>query len=59
MIQVKTFKQIATSRTIASFRAIQSLTRTPSQGIDRGRIVTGYGQMVNYEIRRQRRNSPS
>jgi hypothetical protein len=56
MITVKTMKQIATSRSIPSFRAVSSTMGIDNRTMDRGRVVTGYSQMVNHETRRQIRN---
>jgi hypothetical protein len=56
MITVKTMKQVATSRTIPSFRSVPSIMEISSQAVDRGRIAAGYSQMVNHETRRQIRN---
>ncbi len=53
MITVKTMKQVATSRTIPSFRAVPSMMEISSRAVDRGRMVAGYSQMVNHETRRQ------
>jgi hypothetical protein len=56
MITVKTMKQIATSRSIPSFRAVSSTLGIDHRTMDRGRVVAGYSQMVNHETRRQIRN---
>ena len=56
MITVKTMKQVATSRTISSFRAVPSVMEISSRAVDRGRMMAGYSQMVNHETRRQIRN---
>ncbi len=56
MISVRTMKQVPTSRTIASFRAMPSVMQMSSRAIDRGRTAAGYSQMVNHETRRQIRN---
>lgn len=53
MITVKTMKQVATSRTIPSFRAVPSIMEISSRAVDRGRMVAGYSQVVNHETRRQ------
>jgi hypothetical protein len=56
MITVRTMKQIATSRTIPSFRAISSRMGIDHRTVDRGRVAAGYSQMANHETRRQIRN---
>jgi hypothetical protein len=56
MITVRTMKQIATSRTIPSFRAVSSRMGIDNRAVDRGRVAAGYSQMVNHETRRQIRN---
>ena len=53
MIAIKTMKQVATSRTIPSFRAVPSMMEISSRAVDRGRMVAGYSQVVNHETRRQ------
>lgn len=53
MITIKTMKQVATSRTIPSFRAVPSMMGISSRVVDRGRMMAGYSQMVNHETRRQ------
>jgi hypothetical protein len=56
MITIRTMKQVATSRTIASFRSAPSSMGISSRGVDRGRMVAGYSQVVNQETRRRIRN---
>jgi hypothetical protein len=58
MMTIRTMKQVATSRTIPSFRSVPSSMGISSQAIDRGRMVAGYSQVVNHETRRQIRNNP-
>ncbi len=52
MITIRTMKQIATSRTIASFRAGSSLNRVQSASQDQARIVAGLVQAQMQESRR-------
>jgi hypothetical protein len=56
MITVRTMKQIATSRTILSFRSSGSLSRQYHTLSDQGRAVNGYVQMLDGEALRQQRN---
>jgi hypothetical protein len=56
MITIKTMKQIATSRSISSFRSVNSVIRIDDRVLDRGRVIAGYSQIVNQETRRQIRN---
>jgi hypothetical protein len=57
MITVKTMKQIATSRAIASFRSLNSPIGLSSQALDRGRIALGHSQRMTHEQHRQIRNA--
>jgi hypothetical protein len=56
MITIRTMKQLATSRSIPSFRSAPSSMGISSRGVDRGRMVAGYSQVVNHETRRKIRN---
>ncbi|MFE4105643.1 hypothetical protein [Almyronema epifaneia] len=53
MITVKSMKQIATSRTIASMRSLRHLGSNHSSVQDQGRRMVGYSQMVASETYRQ------
>jgi hypothetical protein len=53
MITIKTMKQIATSRTIPSFRSGKSISGLQSDSCDRMRISAGYAQRFFNEARRQ------
>ena len=57
MITVRTMKQIATSRTIPSFRSNRNLNRA-NQGIifDQGRMMLGYAQVLTSDAHRKWRN---
>jgi hypothetical protein len=57
MMTIKTMKQLATSRSIPSFRSAPSSMGISSRVVDRGRMVAGYSQVVNHETRRQIRNN--
>jgi hypothetical protein len=65
MITIRTMKQVATSRSIPSFSSAPSNMGISSRVVDpcgicgaaRGRMVAGYSQVVNHEIRRQLRNN--
>jgi D-serine deaminase-like pyridoxal phosphate-dependent protein len=56
MITIRTMKQLATSRSIPSFRSAPSSMGISSRGVDRGRMAVGYSQVMNHETRRQVRN---
>jgi hypothetical protein len=56
MIAIRTMKQLATSRSIPSFRFAPSSMDISSRVVDRGRMAAGYSQVVNHETRRQIRN---
>jgi 5-formyltetrahydrofolate cyclo-ligase len=56
MITIRTMKQIATSRSIPSFRSTGSCSRLQRTAIDQGRRVAGYAHMQDEETRRQWRN---
>ena len=53
MITVKTMKQIATSRVIASGQAVNRLSRLSLRGSDRARISAGVAQLRAQQDRRQ------
>jgi hypothetical protein len=47
MITIRTMQQVATSRTIPSFRSCPSLDLSnPSALIDQGRMLNGYAQLT-------------
>ncbi len=57
MLQIRTLKQIRTSRTIPSFRSTAGGMRWVSRRLaDRGRMALGYSQMATQEAHRQWRN---
>ncbi|UBF25238.1 hypothetical protein K9N68_27040 [Kovacikia minuta CCNUW1] len=53
MITLKTMKQIATSRTIPSFRSGKSLSFLQTDSHDRMRRAAGHAQRLFHEARRQ------
>lgn len=53
MITIKTMKQIATSRVIASGQAVNRLSRLSLRSHDRGRTSAGVAQIRTQEARRQ------
>ena len=56
MLTVRTMKQIATSRTIPSFRSCRTTSQLlASQIQDQGRVLAGYAQVLTQETQRQRR----
>ncbi|MBD1870152.1 hypothetical protein H6F95_23225 [Cyanobacteria bacterium FACHB-471] len=55
MITLRTMKQIATRRTIPSFRACRSLGRSHLLS-EQGRIATAQSEMLDQESLRQWRN---
>lgn len=57
MITVRTMKQIATSRTIPSFRSCRTGTRThQSLILDQGRMIMRYAQVLTNDAHRKWRN---
>jgi len=58
MIQIRTMKQVASSRTIPSFRSCRRLTQADQgQRFDQGRMVMGRTQALTQDARRQWLNS--
>ncbi|HEY9819126.1 MAG TPA: hypothetical protein V6D20_25435 [Candidatus Obscuribacterales bacterium] len=53
MITVKSMRQIATCRTIPSFRASSTLSRLSWVALDRGRIQAAQGAQRSHEHHRQ------
>lgn len=56
MITVKSMRQIATSKTIPSFRAVPALGRSHHIVFDQGRRVAGEHQRLAHDAHRQWRN---
>ncbi|NEQ46504.1 MAG: hypothetical protein F6K00_24365 [Leptolyngbya sp. SIOISBB] len=57
MIKLRTMKQVASSRTIPSFRSCRTLNRA-NQGliVDQGLMVVGHAQVLAQDAHRQWRN---
>lgn len=54
MIAIRTLRQIATSRTIRSFRSCKTPSRTHYSLIrDQGRMMMGYAEVLTEEAQRQ------
>ncbi|KGF72137.1 hypothetical protein DO97_11925 [Neosynechococcus sphagnicola sy1] len=53
MIAIKTIKQIATSRTIPSFRSGRVVTGLSYKASDKARMATGYAQLLASRARRR------
>lgn len=58
MITIRTMKQVASSRTIPSFRSCPTISRnSQSLPLDRGRMTMGSAQLLNHDAHRQWRNN--
>lgn len=57
MMTIRTMKQIASSRTIPSFRSCRTISRA-NQGLilDQGRMMMGYAQLLSQDAHRKWRN---